>query len=330
MSFAYPWIFVLLPMVVVLRIYLARKKGQRTPALIVTPPAFLKLKLRSKTEGRLAQAIELIGFLLLLIAAARPQTMDAKIQRSAFGIDIVVAMDLSQSMYIEDFQPNRITVAKKMVGEFFKLRSSDRVGLVVFSGDAYTASPLTTDTEMLIKSLDRANPEDLKAGTAIGVAIATAINRLDGIDSKSKVIILATDGDNNAGSIDPATAAQIAADKGIKIYTIAIGTEGTVRLPVLGSDSFGRQYKRYELVNSSFDYAALERISSLTGGKSFVAQDPRALERVFTEIDQLEKTKVEINKFVRYEEHFWKWAIAGLWLLALGAGIRLLAGRAIP
>ncbi|MBL8982482.1 MAG: VWA domain-containing protein [Gemmatimonadetes bacterium] len=258
----------------------------------------------------------------LVLALARPRIAGRSEQSNSEGINIVVAFDISSSMLAEDFQPqNRLEVAREKVKQFVNLRSSDRIGIVAFSGEALTQVPLTTDYPVVLAAIDNLQPGQLEDGTAIGTAIATAANRLRGAPGRSRVIVLLTDGVNNRGTIDPRTAAQAAAAFGVKIYTIGVGTEGMAPVPV-GRGVFGLRYENRPV---EIDDQLLTEVAERTGGRYFRARDAAALDRITTEIDQLERTPVRTRVFTRYAELFrWPLAVA---LLALMLELGLAAWR---
>jgi Ca-activated chloride channel family protein len=236
------------------------------------------------------------------------------------GINIMIAFDISSSMLAQDFQPqNRLEVAKEKIKQFVAARSSDRIGIVAFSGEALTQVPLTTDYPVVQQALDNLQPGQLEDGTAIGTAIATAANRLKDAPGKSRVLVLLTDGVNNRGSIDPRTAARAASQFGIKIYGIGVGTEGMAPVPV-GRGLFGL---RYEMQKVEIDDALLTDIANMSGGKYFRARDPAALQRITEQINSLERTPVRSRTFVRYSELF-RWPL-GFMLIAIAAELLLLA-----
>ncbi|NNF05195.1 MAG: VWA domain-containing protein [Candidatus Eisenbacteria bacterium] len=257
----------------------------------------------------------LLAGILLVIALARPQTGAERIELKSEGIDIVLAIDTSGSMRAEDFKPNnRLVVAKSVAREFVEGRSGDRVGLVVFSGAAYTQCPLTLDYGVLMDLLDEVDfgqPD----GTAVGMALATATNRLREAEGEGRVVILLTDGQNNAGEVDPITAAEAARALGIRVYTIGAGTDGPARIPV-DDPIFG---KRYVTMEARLDEDTLKQIASLTGGKYYRATSARALEQIYEEIDALEKTEVETFEYVQYNERGPFLALLGV--LCLGSAL---------
>jgi len=239
----------------------------------------------------------LAAFTLLILALARPQVGYAWEESLTEGIDIQIVLDVSGSMAIEDFRPNRLTAAKEVVKGFIAGRPGDRIGLVAFSGSAVTKAPATTDRQMLRFLVDSLQTDDLSEGTAIGVALATAASRLQGSEAESRVIVLVTDGANNIGEIDPGSATALCAGLGIRVYTIGVGTERGVPVPV--------------------DTALLNEIAERTGGRFYLARNRRALDGVFSEIDRLEKTELEVKRFVRYQEAFQPLAWTALALILL-------------
>lgn len=251
---------------------------------------------------------------LIVVAIARPQSAEHYTNTTTEGIDIVLAVDVSTSMLAKDFIPDRLSVAKEVASEFISDRTGDRIGIVVFAGESFTQSPLTTDQSSLQTMLGRITSGVIEDGTAIGNGLATSINRLRESDSKSKVVILLTDGVNNRGEISPLTAAKIAKDMGIKVYTIGIGKRGTAPYPVF--DERGREV---DVVNMKveIDEKMLKNIASQTGGEYFRATDKKTLEAIYEQINTLEKSRVEVeNRTTLHEEYlvFVLWALATLLL----------------
>ncbi len=240
-------------------------------------------------------------FLLLITALARPANVSSDKEVQTHGVDIMIALDLSGSMLAEDFQPeNRVFVAKQEAIKFIQGRESDRIGLVVFAKKAFTQCPLTMDYNILIQLIKDIRVGMIDDGTAIGMGIATAVNRLRDSDAKSKVIILITDGENNAGNIDPITAAELAKSFGIKTYTIGVGKGGLVPFPV-DDPLFGR---RYVQVTVDVDETVLKRIADITGGLFFRARDSAALSEIYEKINKLEKSEVKVKEYRSYNELF--------------------------
>ncbi len=256
-------------------------------------------------------ALRAAAFALLVVALARPQDVEQNVRTNAEGIDIMLAIDVSGSMLARDFKPDRITAAKEVAGSFIADRYGDRIGLVAFAGEAFTQSPLTTDQSTLQTLLARIRSGLIEDGTAIGNGLATAINRLRESEAKSKVIILLTDGVNNQGQIAPMTAAEIAKAQGIRVYTIGVGSEGMAPYPAI--DMFGN----LTFVNQKveIDEKVLKAISDMTGGKYFRATDKDKLKAVYNEINQLEKSKIEVTEHISYHELFLTWVLAALGLL---------------
>ncbi len=279
--------------------------------------ALLKSDLKSSPITLLRLVPELLISLvlcLLLVALARPQRTNEKVEQWTEGIDIMLAIDISQSMQIEDFVPNRLTAAKDVARDFIKGRLQDRIGIVVFSGDAFSLAPLTTDYRLLNSYLDDISFEMIDSrGTAIGSALAVVTNRMRESKSKSKVCILLSDGDNTAGNIDPITSAELASAYDIKIYTIIVGQEGMVPF---GKDYFGRP----NMVENTIDETTMRKIAQLGGGEFFRVTDNEALKNVFKRIDQYEKAEIQETRFKDTSDYYFiylKWAILFflLWLL---------------
>lgn len=261
-----------------------------------------------------------IGFILLVLALARPQDVEAEREYETKGIDIVLSMDISGSMLAEDFKPvNRMAVAKQEAIKFVRGRENDRMGLVVFAAKSYTQCPMTMDYDILIKLIEEIEIGMIKDGTAIGLGLANAVNRLRDSEAKSKIIILITDGANNAGNIDPVTAAELAKSFGIKVYTIGIGRGGLVPFPV-EDPIFG---KRYVQAQVDIDFDILKRIADITGGQFFPAADPKALADVYKQIDRLEKTDIKVKEYTNFKERYPVFLIPGFLVLML----EVLAGK---
>jgi Ca-activated chloride channel family protein len=281
------------------------------------PVALVKSDLKSSPLNLIRffpEIILSIVIALLLIALARPQRTNEKVEQWTEGIDIMIALDISQSMQIEDFKPNRLEAAKDVARDFIKGRKQDRIGLVVFSGDAFSLAPLTTDYDLLKNYLNDISFEMIESrGTAIGSALAVVTNRMRESESKSKVCILISDGDNTAGNIDPITSAELAGAYNIKLYTIVVGQEGMVPF---GKDFFGRP----QMVENTVDESTMRKIAEIGSGEFFRVTDNEALKNVFKRIDQYEKAEIKENRFKDTSDFYFiylKWAIAFflLWLL---------------
>ena len=271
-------------------------------------------------------ALRLAALALLIVALARPQDVERLSRTNTEGIDIMLAIDVSGSMLARDFRPDRITAAKEVAGSFIADRYGDRIGLVAFAGEAFTQSPLTTDQGTLQTLLARIRSGLIEDGTAIGNGLATAINRLRESDAKSKVVILLTDGENNAGQIAPLTAAGIAEAQGIRVYTIGVGTQGKAPYPFV--DMFGQV--SYRMAEVKIDEKTLREMAEATGGRYFRATDKAKLEAIYEEIDRLEKSEVEISEFTLYHEEFVRWVLAALVLLAAEFLLSHFVFRKIP
>ena len=256
---------------------------------------------------------------LVIVIIARPQNVDRWQSSTTEGIDIVLALDVSGSMLARDFSPDRLEASKNVATEFISGRPYDRIGLTVFSGESFTECPLTTDHAVLINLLREVKSGIIEDGTAIGVGLATAINRIKDSDAISKVIILLTDGVNNMGSIDPMTAAEIAKTFGIRVYTIGVGSRGYADYPV--QTPFGIRYQKMQV---EIDEALLEHIADLTGGRYFRAVDNSSLEQVYSEIDKLEKSKIETREHSKREEVFMPLALAAVIMLTIELLLRYL------
>ena len=245
------------------------------------------------------RVVRFVVLALLIFTLARPQLSQSRVHKFAEGIDILLVLDISESMRAEDFEgANRIQIAKSVVNDFLTHRENDRIGLVVFSGESFTLCPLTLDYPVLAELLRDVEIGQLKDGTAIGDALATAIYRLSVSESKTKLVILLTDGENNAGTIDPGTAVSLARSFGIKVYTIGMGKEGGARIPYADT-TFG---KRYREVLTYLDEDTLKQIANGTGGRYFRATDTQSLKRIYTEIDAFEKTKFETVSSIDHKE----------------------------
>lgn len=272
-------------------------------------------------------ALRCIALATLIVALARPQSAEHDTRTDAEGIDIVLAIDISGSMLARDFKPDRITAAKEVAGSFVADRYGDRIGLVVFAGEAFTQSPLTTDQSSLQTLLNRIRSGVIEDGTAIGNGLATAINRLRESDAKSKVVILLTDGVNNRGEIAPLTAAAIAQDYGIKVYTIGVGTMGEAPYPV-----FDQRGNLVQTVNMKveIDEEMLRKIARQTGGEYFRATDKQTLQSIYDRINGMEKSRVEVSEFTILHEEYLVWVLAALAALLLEFIVSRLILKRIP
>lgn len=292
------------------------KKRNQLPSISYSIP--IRSPVVSMNPSLFFTVLRYVGWGLLIVALARPQSSFKKFDRTSGGIDIMMVMDVSASMLIEDLGNRpRIEIAKETMENFIKGRQSDRIGFNVFSGEPLTLVPPTLDYGLLLKSLKDAEIGVLKDGTAIGDGLALAVNRLKNSNAKSRVIILLTDGDNNVGQVDPATAGDLAAGFGIKVYTIAIGREGRVLLPIRQKGTFGNTITRYQPFENALNPELLKLIASETNGKFYRVTEEKALESVFSEIDRLEKSEIKSTEKIRYEDQYHKPMMLGFILLIL-------------
>jgi Ca-activated chloride channel family protein len=328
MSYHSLWAFwLILPLVVIVGWTLLRKK-KKNPTLQVGSVEILKTiapTMRTRLMN-LPFLLKALGIAIAIWALARPQEANTRIRKNVEGIDIVICLDVSDSMLIEDMKPlNRLEAAKETIKKFIEGRSSDRIGLVVFAGESFTLIPPTLDYQLILQrvgEISSASSAKIKDGTALGVALANASGRLKDSQAKSRVVIFMTDGENNSGTIDPETGLEIAKGYGVKIYSIGIGRDGPTRIPVYTRDIFGQKIKTYQPFESAVNEELLGRMAADTGGKFFRASKENSLVTVFSEIDSLEKTKIDVNKFTNFTEMFMpylKWALA-IYLLGLFLG----------
>lgn len=305
------WLYLLLPLAVLW--YFFKRKVETASLKISTIKGFSSDSLLPKLKPVLFM-LRLLALAAIVTALARPQTEDISTKtKTTEGIDIVMAIDVSSSMLARDLKPNRLAALKKVAAEFITKRPNDRIGLVAYAGEAYTKTPITSDKAIVFNSLKEITYGSLEDGTAIGMGLATAVNRLKESKALSKVIILLTDGVNNSGFIEPQTAAELAVEYDIKTYTIGLGTNGNALSPIaLNSDgSF-----RYGLRPVEIDEKLLEDIAQTTGGTYFRATNNESLKSIYDEINKLEKTEIEEFKYTRYEEKYRPWLLlAGVFLL---------------
>ena len=270
--------------------------------------------------------LRLLALAALVVAFARPRAGVTSENILTEGIDIVLVLDISSSMLAEDLEPNRIQAAKQVAANFVAGRLNDRIGLVVFAGQAFTQVPLTLDYGVLRDLMDELEVGMVEDGTAVGMGLATAVKRLNASAAESKVVVLLTDGRNNRGEIDPLTAAQMAQALGVRVYTIGAGSRGTARVPV-DDPVLGR---RYATVRVDVDEETLAEVASTTGGRYFRATDTESLASIYQEIDELETTEIEVQNFTRYTELFHIPLAAGLLLLLVEAGLANTLLRKLP
>lgn len=328
MHFASPYYLWLLALIVPMIAYYVWRVRQGGAAIqistvegVLRAPKSVRYYLR-----HLPFVLRTAAYALLVVALARPQGIEQNVRTSTEGIDIMLSIDVSGSMLARDFKPDRITAAKEVAASFISDRVGDRLGLVAFAGEAFTQSPLTTDQSTLQTLLARIRSGLIEDGTAIGNGLATAINRLRESEAKSKVIILLTDGINNRGEIAPMTAAEIARAQGIRVYTIGVGSRGTAPYPAV--DMFGNMTFINQKVE--IDEKALTEIARLTGGRYFRATDKEKLQAIYDEINQLEKSRVEVTERITYHELFLGWVLAALALLTAELLLSNLVLKRIP
>lgn len=317
LTLAHPWFLLLLLALPVLAWLKGKLGGQA--AFLYSSVELVKpvTSITRSHAGRILAALRWLALAGFILGLARPQQVQTETSVKASGIDIAVAIDLSGSMESEDFryrgeQVSRLALAKEVLKGFVSKREGDRIGLIAFAGKAYVASPLTLDHEFLIQNIDRLALHMIEDGTAIGSGLTTAVNRLRELKSKSKIVILMTDGQNNAGKVQPLTAAEAAKALGIKVYTIGVGIHGNAPMPVF--DAFGM--KHYRMVPVDIDEETLKSIASMTGGKYYRADSAENFAKIYAEIDALEKTDVEVKKYVQVDERF-AWAVVPALLLLL-------------
>lgn len=327
LTFVHPEYFLLVILVMLAAGWYIYSFASRNPVMVF--PLAAKLKKHATGWKRyfihVPFVLNSLAAIFLIVVIARPQSSNQWRDTSTEGIDIMIAMDISGSMLAEDFKPNRLEAGKKIAAEFIAGRKNDRIGLVLFSAESFTQCPVTTDHVTLVNLMNAVKSGMIQDGTALGDGLATAVGRLKESAGKSKVIILLTDGVNNTGSVDPITAGELARTFNIRVYTIGIGTMGSAPYPV--QTPFGLQYQN---VPVEIDEPVLKKIAELTGGKYFRATDNQKLRAIYQEIDQLEKTRVEIREYARKQEEYALFAAVAFLLLTMSVGIKLLIVRTIP
>ena len=324
--FAFPyllWLLLLLPLLIVWYVVTNRKAS--SSVTVSSLSIYRKTGTSKNVLWHLPFVLRLLSLALLIIAFARPQTRSSEERVEGEGIDIILCMDVSGSMLAEDFSPNRLEAMKKVASDFVDARKTDRIGLVIFSGESFTQCPPTTDYAALKSQIYAVRSGILQDGTAIGSGLSTSVERLKESESKSKVVILLTDGENNGGLIPPSTAKEIAKAYNVKVYTIGMGTEGYAALP---QQTTGGVVRTMEKVN--IDEKLLTEIANETGGNYFRAKDNESLSKVYADIDQLEKSKIETSQYSRYSEEFYPLVFAIMALLLLEVWLRYKVLRKFP
>ncbi|MFA8299222.1 MAG: VWA domain-containing protein [Hyphomicrobiales bacterium] len=318
------FLLIIIPLLIIW--YIFRHKKSRTNIQISTTEGLENVPITLKQRFiHSLFVLRMIALAVLIIAIARPQSFTKNSETEIKGIDIVLDLDISSSMLAEDLKPNRLEAAKKIAQNFINGRKNDRVGLVIFAAEAYTQVPLTTDHNIIKNLFKDVKTGTIEDGTAIGDAIATAVSRLEKSKAVSKVIILITDGDNNAGSINPVTAAEIAKVFGIRIYTIAVGKEGLAPYPI--QTPFGVQYRNIEV---KINEPLLKEVAQKTDGRFFRATDNESLKEIYGEIDKLEKSKISVTDYSKKYEEFLPLALLALVLFGLEILLRNLVFKTIP
>jgi len=324
-SFGQPWFLLLLVAVPVLIIWYALRNNRRQGAIIISDISAKGLSSWKTGFRHLPFVLRLLAIIFIIAAIARPQTMYEEQNAEGEGVDIVLCIDVSGSMTAQDLTPNRLEAAKNVAIDFVNKRLTDRIAIVIFSGESFTQCPLTTDHAVLISAIENIRNGLLEDGTAIGSGLGTSVDRLRTSKSKSKVVILLTDGENNGGLIDPQTAKEIAKAFQVKVYTIGVGTDGFAPQPV--NTPMGVVMQNGKV---SIDEKLLKQIAAETGGKYFRAKNNEGLTGIYDEINSLEKSKVEISTRTRYTEKFFPFVIAALGLLFLEMLLKFTVFRKFP
>jgi Ca-activated chloride channel family protein len=327
MEFLHPeYLYLLLLLVPLTLWYIVRLSKTQASFRLASTDAFNGLKPGFRVYMRhFPFLLRLLSIALVIIVIARPQSVSSWEESETQGIDIVLALDVSGSMLAQDLKPDRLQAAKKVAAEFITDRSNDNIGLVIFAGESFTQCPLTTDHKVLLNLLDDINFGMIDDGTAIGLGLATSVNRLKESQSQSKVVILLTDGTNNSGQIAPLTAADLARSYGIRVYTVGVGTKGMAPTPV--NTPFGIRMQNMPV---DIDEETLTEIAAITGGQYFRAQDTEGLRQVYNEIDEMEKYLISVQNVTRRQELFLPWALAALALILLELLLRRTWLRSIP
>ena len=317
------YLLAIIPVIVAYYIFVSRRRATMRVSTLQRGrmPRTLRYYLR-----HLPIVLRLLALTAGIVALARPVEEHSSTETSTEGIDIVLAMDISGSMLARDFEPDRITAAKQLASEFAAERGGDRISVVAFAGEAFTQCPLTSDKASVGTMLSRLRSGVVDDGTAIGNGLATAINRLRESGSKSKVVVLLTDGVNNRGQISPIMAAEIARDMGVKVYTIGVGTKGQAPMPAM--DMFGN--KTYVMADVEIDEKLLRSIAKTTGGEYFRAVDNKALGEIYARINEMEKSEVQITHYTSYEELYFGWLLLSLLLLAFEFVVERVVLNRIP
>jgi len=327
MEFLHPeYLYLLLLLIPLTAWYVVRLSKTQASFRLASANAFKGMKPGFRVYMRhFPFVLRLLSITLVIVVIARPQSVSSWEESETQGIDIVMALDVSGSMLAQDLQPDRLQAARKVAAEFITDRSNDNIGLVIFAGESFTQCPLTTDHKVLLNLLNEINFGMIDDGTAIGLGLATSVNRLKDSQSQSKVVILLTDGTNNSGQIAPLTAADLARSYGIRVYTVGVGTKGMAPTPV--NTPYGIRMQNMPV---DIDEETLTEIAAMTGGQYFRAQDTEGLRQVYNEIDEMEKYLISVQNVTRRQELFLPWALAALALILLELLLRRTWLRSIP
>lgn len=329
MEFANPkYLLLLILLIPLIAWYFVRLSKAQASIKVSSSTAFMGARAHKSIKvyaRHLPFIIRLVVIALVIIVIARPQASNTLETSKSEGIDIMMTLDISGSMLAQDLKPNRLEAAKKVAAEFVSDRQQDKIGLVIFAGESFTQVPLTTDHGVLLNAINNIKLGLIEDGTAIGLGLANSINRLKDSDVKSKIVILLTDGSNNRGQIAPLTAAELAKSYGIRVYTIGVGTRGMAPYPV--QTPFG---ERIQNVPVDIDENVLTEIADMTGGKYFRAVDNNSLREIYSEIDQMEKYLIQVNKVTRKQELYLPYALFAIGLLLLEIVLRRTWLRSIP
>lgn len=325
-KFEQPWVFTFLALLPILIFWYVMRNNRQQTSIRISDASASGLSGWKNVFRHVPFVLRLLAIACIITAMAKPQTRSDQQNAEGEGIDIVLCLDISGSMNAQDFLPNRLEASKNMAVDFVNKRLADRIGVVIFSGESFTQCPLTTDHGVLVQAIQNIRNGLLEDGTAIGAGLGTSVDRLRTSTSKSKVIILLTDGVNNGGLIDPNTAKEIAKAFGVKVYTIGVGTDGYA--PVQVKDAFGNITTQQQKV--TIDEKLLNEIAVETGGKYFRAKNNANLKSIYDAIDTLEKSKVEITTFTRYTDKFFPFVVAALALILLEVLLRFTVFKKFP
>lgn len=327
MEFLHPeYLYLLLLIIPLVVWYVMRLSKTQASFKLASTSAFGGMKSDLRVYMRhLPFALRMIAIALIIVVIARPRSVNSWEETETQGIDIVMALDVSGSMLAQDLEPDRLLAAKKVASEFIADRPNDNIGLVIFAGESFTQCPLTTDHNVLLNLLNDIEFGMIEDGTAIGLGLATSVNRLKNSESESRVVILLTDGTNNSGQIAPLTAADLARSYGIRVYTVGVGTKGMAPTPV--NTPYGIRMQNMQV---DIDEKTLTEIAAMTGGQYFRAQDTEGLRHVYEEIDEMEKYLISVQNVTRHKELFLPFALAALGLILLELLLRRTWLRSLP